>query len=103
MQWSNEAAKEGSSVRRRERERRRWPAFSVEQRIRVGFRVEWDEVVDLLAGADKTNRQAQFARDGHHNATFCRAVKLRQDDAADADRRGELAGLSEAVLPRRRV
>ena len=40
----------------------------IEKGIRVGFGVEGHQVVDLLAGADKTNRQAKFASDCHDDA-----------------------------------
>src|SRR5271167_1143375 len=46
----------------------------VEKRVRVSFRVEGHHVVDLLAGADKTDGQSEFARDSNHDATFGRAI-----------------------------
>src|SRR5215831_1354899 len=61
----------------------------VEKGIRVRFGVEGNQIVDLLAGADKANRQAQLTRNGDDDATFGRAVKFGEDDSCDADRRGE--------------
>ena len=59
---------------------------SVEKRIRVGFGVEGNHVVNLFAGADEANRQAQFARDGDDDAALGGAVELGEDDAGDARR-----------------
>ena len=65
----------------------------VEQRIGVGLGVEGNEVVDLFAGADKTDGEAEFARDGDDDAAFGGAIELGENDAGDADAGGELAGL----------
>src|SRR6185437_13694792 len=53
---------------------------SVEKRIRVGFRVKGHHVVNLLAGADETNGQAELARDRDDNAALGGAIEFRQDD-----------------------
>jgi len=70
----------------------------VEKRVGVGLGVEGDEVVDLFAGADEADGQAEFAGDGDDDAAFGGAVELGEDDAGHADGRGELASLSETVL-----
>src|SRR5205807_9968631 len=74
-----------------------------EKGIRVRFGVERHQVVDLFAGADEANGQAEFARDGHDDAAFGRAVELGEDNPGDADGRGEFARLRQAVLPGGRV
>jgi len=54
---------------------------SVEKRVGVGLGVEGDEVVDLLASAYETDRQAQFARDSYDDAALRGAIQLGQDNA----------------------
>src|SRR5271165_3113671 len=71
----------------------------VKQGIGVGFGVEGDHVVDFFAGADKTDRQFQFAGNGHDDAALGGAVELGEDDSGDADGASEFAGLRQAVLP----
>src|SRR5580692_3556751 len=65
----------------------------VEKRVRVGFRVEGNHIVDLLARADKTNGQSEFAGDCHNDAAFGRAIELGENDAGNGDGRRKLAGL----------
>src|SRR5580692_1031371 len=72
----------------------------VEQRVGVGLSVEGNEVVDLFAGADETNGQAKFARDGNDDAAFGGAIELGENDAGDTDAGGELASLGQTVLSR---
>jgi len=57
---------------------------SVEEGIGVGFRVEGNHVVDLLARANEADRQAQFARDRDNDAALGRAIELREDDPVTA-------------------
>ena len=67
------------------------------------MRVEWNEVVNLLAGADETNRQIQLAGDGHDDAAFRGAVELGEHDAGDTGVAPEFARLVQAVLTGGRV
>ena len=63
-----------------------WVHGLVEERVDVGFGVERNQIVDLFAGADETNGEAEFARDGDDDAAFGGAVELGEDDAGDARR-----------------
>jgi len=72
----------------------------VEKRVGVGFRVEGNHVVDLLAGANEADGQAQFARDGDNDAALGRAIEFRENDSGDANRGSEFARLSKTVLAR---
>src|ERR1700722_12659215 len=65
----------------------------VKERVGVSFGVERNEIVDLFAGADETNRQAEFARNGDDDAALRGAVELGENDAGDANGRCEFAGL----------
>src|SRR5438132_10255815 len=71
----------------------------VKQGIGVGFRVEGNHVVDLLAGADETDRQAQLARDGDNDTALGRAIEFGEDDSGDAHGGSEFARLRKTVLP----
>src|SRR4029077_16623695 len=70
----------------------------VEQRAGVGFRVEGNQVVDLLASADEADGQREFARDGHHDSALGGGVELGENDAGDPDGGGEFARLRQSVL-----
>src|SRR5579859_4058564 len=63
----------------------------IEERIGVGFGVEGNHVVDLFAGADEANGQAEFAGNGNDDAAFGGAIKFGENDSSDADRAGEFA------------
>src|SRR5215472_6027995 len=76
---------------------------SVEERIGVGFGVERHKIIDLFAGTNKPDRQAEFARYSHDNAAFGRAIELGENDPRDANRRSEFTRLRQAVLPSGRV
>src|SRR5579885_2933506 len=69
-----------------------------EEGFGVGVGVEGDEVVDLLAGADEADGEAEFAGDGDDDAALGGAIELGEDDAGDANGAGKFAGLGEAVL-----
>src|SRR5579863_9393153 len=76
---------------------------SVEERVDIGLRVERNEVVNLFAGANETNRQVQFARDGDDDAALRGAIEFRQHDSSHAGVAPEFARLVEAVLAGGRV
>ena len=70
----------------------------VEQRVGVSLSVERNEIVDLFAGPDETDGEAEFAGDGDDDAAFGSAIELGENNSGDADAGGELAGLGESVL-----
>src|SRR5690348_8223615 len=75
----------------------------IEKGIRVRLGVKGNQIVDLFAGADKANRQAQLARNGDDDAAFRGAIELGENNPRNAHGRGEFAGLRQAVLSRGRV
>src|SRR5579884_2046939 len=77
--------------------------FSPEQRVDELDRVERDEVRGGLADADDLDRDAELGLDREDDAALRAAIELRQHDAGDVDRLGELARLDQPVLTGRRV
>src|SRR5262249_14486450 len=75
----------------------------LEERRRELDRGEFDQVADALADADDLHRDPELGLDREDNATLRGAIELREHDAGDIDRLGELLGLHEPVLSRRRV
>src|SRR5271163_1613402 len=69
----------------------------IEERVGISLRVEGDEIVHLLAGADEADGEIELARDGHDDAAFGRAVELGEHDAGDARVAPEFARLIQAV------
>src|ERR1700733_12885177 len=61
---------------------------------------ELAQIVRAFAEADETNRQSEFLGEREHHAAFGRAVELGDDQSRHADRRAELADLTDRVLPR---
>ena len=62
------------------------------------MRIEFAEILRLLADADESDRQPEPARDRDHDATLRGAVELRQHEPGDADSFVELDGLRQRVL-----
>src|SRR5262249_17059456 len=92
-----------ASERARSMKRMSCSFTSLDHEVPFRFRVEGNQVVDLLAGANETNRQSEFARNGHYDAAFGSAVQFRQDDSGNANDAGELPSLGEPILSGRRV
>src|SRR5262245_10743093 len=76
---------------------------SFEERFDVGVRVEYLQVVELLADADELHRQPELLLDGEDRPALGRAVKLGQDDASTLNRLLELLCLRDRVLAAGRV
>ena len=71
---------------------------SLKQSIDVIVWIEWLQIVDPFAHADKLDRQADLLFDGEDRAPFSRAIEFGQDDAGALDRFGKHLGLRDGVL-----
>src|SRR5699024_2004440 len=92
---------------RRRKSKKRLPCTGgvliLNERVDEVFRVEWDEVVDLLAYADVEDGKFEFHGYGYDHAALCRAVELGEDDAVEVDGFREYLRLGDSVLSRGRV
>ena len=76
---------------------------SVEQGFDVLVGVEGDQVVGAFAQTDELYWDTELSLDRESNATFRRAVELRQHDTGQLSHITELLGLHQAILPGRGV
>src|SRR5580693_797352 len=75
----------------------------IEERIDVGLRVKWHQIVHLFTRANEANGQVEIPGDGHDNATLGRAVQFGQHNSGHSGVVPEFAGLVQAVLPGGRI
>src|SRR6266404_3305392 len=66
-------------------------------------RVEWREVIELLASADKTRWNSKFILNRIHDPTFAAAIEFSDDQTAEFKRAMEFARLTESIAARGRI
>src|SRR5437867_2858962 len=68
-----------------------------QQVFEVLLPIEWREIVNRFAGADKARGNAKFILDRHYDPAFAAAVELGDDQASESKRIVKLACLTECV------
>src|SRR2546426_11821051 len=74
-----------------------------EERLDECLGVEWQEVADLLPHSDEPHRDVEGVLDRKHDPALRGRVELGQDNSGQADGLVERLGLSQSVLPGRRL
>src|SRR4026207_321452 len=99
--WREPSEMDGKVVRPSERERVSQNAL---QHVRNECApIEWREIIQLFAGADKTRWDSKFVLDCDDDATFAAAVELGDDNTGQSNGALEFARLAERVAASRRI
>src|SRR6266581_7904174 len=68
-----------------------------QQVFEVLLPIEWREIVNRFAGADKARGNAKFILDRHYDPAFAAAVEFGDDQASESKRIVKFACLTERI------